>query len=506
MRGVSCLSSSFCAIADGKGSVHIATTASQLESSTWTSTDVDGTTGLNGIACTSTSSCVAVDGAGDVLNLTVESSGTAIAAKHDIDGTHSLTAVTCTGSSTCVTVDNAGNVFVSTNHGESWTKQYSLGDELTGVSCASSSLCVAVDTSGNTTAFTTASGGTNGELHSPGPGTTIDYNVPVRGSEAPYNMSEAEVAKWGQRAEETPVEATAIIPADSPQGWPAASYTRATIEYLDENGRLVNTANPSTGKYGAISTTEYNELNDVVRTLSADNRAAALEAGETNSAKMAKLLGTEYAYNEPECRKESDLKEKEAAEPGTRLCETWGPEHEVKYTPNGYKGQKDSLARDHTIYSYEDVTNGAPATEKFDLVTETQNLAQLFNSEGKYEEEVESRKSTTSYSGQSGLGWTLRAPTSTVAATETGGAKLEHKTLYYEKGEAKGQIKETRGPKGLNGESAHDSGSSTTPQKKTQKDIQAAANTQNGPVSSARHCPPSSHPKRPGCPHCRSRR
>jgi hypothetical protein len=454
VNGAFCLSSSFCTAVDSAGNLHVATSTSQIESASWTNTDIDGTTALNGIACTSTTSCVAVDGAGNLLKLTIESSGKATVSTHDIDGTNSLTAITCTGTLTCVTVDNGGNVFGSKTLGESWTKMYTLSDKLTSVSCASKTLCATVDTAGNVTALNpTGRMGTEGELQGPGPGTTIDYQVPVKGSEAPYNMSEAAIAKWSQKAEEAPVEATAIFPPDSPQGWPAANYTRASIDYLDEQGRLVNTASPSTGKYGSISTTEYNEYNDVIRTLSPDNRATALEAGEANSAKVSKLLDTEYAYNEPECRKETDLKEEEAAEPGTRLCETWGPEHEVRYTPNGFKGQKESLARSHTLYFYEDSAHGAPETEHFDLVTETQTLAQLLNSEGKYEEEVESRKSTTSYSGQSGLGWTLRAPTSTTAATESEGAKLTTTTLYNKE---TGQITETRGPEGSGGESAHD--------------------------------------------------
>jgi hypothetical protein len=153
MNGVFCLSSSFCAIADSVGDVHIATSTSVIESSSWRSTDVDGSSALHGIACVSTTSCVAVDGAGNVLKLTVASKGEATVSKHDIDGTNSLTAVTCSGSSTCVTVDNAGNVFVSTNGGESWSKEYALSDKLTSVSCASSSLCLAADTTGKVTAF-----------------------------------------------------------------------------------------------------------------------------------------------------------------------------------------------------------------------------------------------------------------------------------------------------------------------------------------------------------------
>jgi len=153
MKGVFCLSSSFCAIADSKGKVHVATSTSQIESSSWKETDVDGTSALDGVACISTTSCVAVDGAGDVLNLAISSEGVATAVKHDLDGTNKLTAVTCTGSSTCAAVDNVGRVFVSTNGGETWKEQHTLGTDLTSVSCASNALCVTTDTTGKVTAF-----------------------------------------------------------------------------------------------------------------------------------------------------------------------------------------------------------------------------------------------------------------------------------------------------------------------------------------------------------------
>jgi streptogramin lyase len=313
---------------------------------------------------------------------------------------------------------------------------------------------------------------------SPQPGWTMEYGVPLSGAGAPHEMGlnkethRPEPEKWGQK--DDPVEATAIIPPDSPQGWPASSYKRATMYYLDEEGRAVNVAQPSTGTYGSISTTEYNEENDVVRTLSPDNRAAALAAGlkeaceptKCKSAEVSDLLDTVNVYNEPNeygepagCRKETAEPEKETAAPGARLCETWGPQHEVKYVPNGYKTQTEALARNHMKYFYEDYREGAPETvegkkQVYDLVTATTDLAEL---EKGSEEQVESRKTTTSYSGQSGLGWTLRAPTSVTDATETGGAKLEHKTIYVESGEAMGQVKAIRGPEGLGGESAHDS-------------------------------------------------
>jgi len=152
MNGVSCVSSSFCAIVSGVGDVYVADTTSQIESSSWTATDVDGSSALHGVACTSTTSCVAVDGAGNVIDLAI--SGTTVtASKHDIDGTNDLTAIACTGSSTCVAVDSAGSIFVSTNAGTSWSKEYATSTDLMSVSCASNSLCAAVDTTGKVTSF-----------------------------------------------------------------------------------------------------------------------------------------------------------------------------------------------------------------------------------------------------------------------------------------------------------------------------------------------------------------
>ncbi len=301
------------------------------------------------------------------------------------------------------------------------------------------------------------------EPASPAPGTTIDYNVPVSGAGAGlHNMSATEVAKWGQKAEEAPEEATAISPPDSPQGWPASSYGRATVYYLDGQGRLVNTATPSTGTYGSISTTEYNETNDVVRTLSPDNRAAALKEGcesESNcaSAKMARLLSTENTYNG------EGEKEEGTPERGTQLVVSRGPEHMVKYVAGeehyeaGEKS-KEGMARSLTKYFYnEGAPTENPRTKKketYDLATATQNYAELINGEGKGSETVDVSETKTGYSGQEDLGWELRAPTSVTAAP--GSQDLTSTTEYYESGEAMGKVKETRTPKGSGGKSAHD--------------------------------------------------
>jgi YD repeat-containing protein len=221
---------------------------------------------------------------------------------------------------------------------------------------------------------------------------TVEYHVPVSGTGAPYALGSSEVAKWGQK--DDPTEATAIFPPDEPMGWPASGYKRASITYMDEEGRTVNTVSPS----GAISTTEYNETNDVVRTLSANNRAAALKEGG-KSAEVSKQLDTQSTYNEA----------------GTELLETLEPEHKVKLT-SGSEVQ----ARDRVKYFYDE---GAPSEYAHNgLVTKTTDAALV---SGK-EEDV--RTTQTSYSGQENLGWKLRKPTS--VDKDSNGLRLFSVTEY----------------------------------------------------------------------------
>jgi YD repeat-containing protein len=266
---------------------------------------------------------------------------------------------------------------------------------------------------------------TEGTHYNPGPGVTVEYGVPVSGSGAPYNLSASEVEKWGQgtsSAKDFPVEGTAIFPPDEPQSWPASDYKRATIHYWDTQGRMVNTAQPS----GGIATSEYNETNEVVRTLSADNRAAALKEG-SKSAEVSKKLDAESQYN-GETTAEKEQEEKEGSvNPGARLLETRGPEHKVKLA-SGSEVQ----ARNHVKYYYDE---GSPEGKHYGLVTKTTDGAQY---EGK---EADVRTTTTSYGGQGTLGWTLRKPTS--VTTDPGGLNLVQTTEYST---TTGNVIETKTP------------------------------------------------------------
>ena len=256
----------------------------------------------------------------------------------------------------------------------------------------------------------------DGEATAPQPGSTIEYDVPVSKGGIfshvvpPYQMGAKEVEAWGQA--DAPVEATAIFPPDEPQTWPAGDYRRATIYYADSRGRIVNVITPG----GGVATSEYNATNDLVRTLSPDDRAAALQEG-SKSAEASKRLDTESAYN---------------AE-GTELLSTLGPEHTIKLA-SGAEAQ----ARRLTTYSYDE---GAPSQGgPYRLVTKVVQSAQLATGE-----QVEARETTTSYSGQEGLGWKLRKPTATT--TDPHGLDLVRKTVYDP---SSGNVIETTTPAGSN--------------------------------------------------------
>jgi Zn-dependent metalloprotease len=154
MNAVDCLSSSFCAVVDSSGHVHVATTEAKIkEAAGWKSTDIEGSTALHGIACASTTLCFAIDGTGNVLDIALNSSGEATATKEDIDASNDLTSIACSEGIVCVAADSKGNVFAWNTGDEAWRSEYTLGVDLTGVSCSTRTLCLLADTAGEVTAF-----------------------------------------------------------------------------------------------------------------------------------------------------------------------------------------------------------------------------------------------------------------------------------------------------------------------------------------------------------------
>jgi RHS repeat-associated protein len=125
--------------------------------------------------------------------------------------------------------------------------------------------------------------------------TTLAYEVPLSGSGAPYNLSPANVATWGQT--DLPVNATAIFPPTQVPAEKPTDYSQASIVYMDADGYAVNTASPQLPGAGgpSISTSETNPKGQLVRTLTPGNRRSALAAGSESAAK-SRLLDTQMTY------------------------------------------------------------------------------------------------------------------------------------------------------------------------------------------------------------------
>ncbi len=232
--------------------------------------------------------------------------------------------------------------------------------------------------------------------------TTIIYQVPLSvAAGGPYAMSSASVAAWGQ-SRDVPVVATAIVP-QAMAGDPVGAYGTAEVHYLDAGGNETNVASPG----GHITTTEYDSYGNVVRSLSAANRERVLAAG-TAGASLALQLDAESTYS-------SD---------GMRVLESLDPLHSV-VVADGSTVQ----ARRHSVYSYAPASAACAAAAgsmSGQLVTQTTVGAQVSGAGA----DADVRTTTTSYDGQSCLGWTLAAPTLTTTDAAAGGLQLKQATLY----------------------------------------------------------------------------
>ncbi len=270
---------------------------------------------------------------------------------------------------------------------------------------------------------------TEGTSYSPEPGSTIEYHVPLSGAEGSnlQNLTKEKVEEWGQKdvneyEDNDPVEGMAVFPPDEPQGWPASDYKRATIGYLNAKGLTVNTVAPT----GGISTTEYNEINETVRSLSADNRATAMKEGcksvskkECRSAEVSEKLDTQTEYS-PD---------------GSDIVRIVGPEHKVKLASGG---EVEARAVSHDYYDEDAQQAEEKNKEKYNLLTRTTNGALLAGGE-----EKDMRTAITSYNGQGDLGWKLRKATS--VTTDPAGLDLVHSTVYNE---TTGDVVEIKAPGG----------------------------------------------------------
>ncbi|MEV6816091.1 DNRLRE domain-containing protein, partial [Micromonospora sp. NPDC051296] len=206
---------------------------------------------------------------------------------------------------------------------------------------------------------------------------TVVYQVPVSGTGAPYDLSPAQTNRWAQP--EAPTDATAVFPASQvPTGNPAtgtlpSSYERATVTYLDANARQVNTATPG----GHISATWYDQWGNIVRTITAGNRARALNASTSDDAAAESMLA----------RSHSTLNV--YSSDGQRLTNTQEPEHDVMLDAGVVvRGRK------HTRNTYD---QGAPNTGgPYNLITKEEVGVRIWDAGG-VESDHDTRTTTTAY-------------------------------------------------------------------------------------------------------------
>lgn len=237
--------------------------------------------------------------------------------------------------------------------------------------------------------------------------TTVVYRVATSGTGAPYDLSPTQTSRWAQF--EAPVQATAVFKADQvpdgnqSSGTPPSSYERATIAYLDANGRRVNTAEAG----GHIAATWYDVRGKVTRTLLPSNRAQALNSSSTDDAATeaarAATLSTLNVYG-----KNDGL-----------LYDTFGPEHDVA-VPDGNGGWTIVSARAHADYSYD---QGSPSGGPYGLVTTTTIGARAAGAST----DVDIRTTTTTYD------WALKKPVTTTV--DPAGANLATRVAYDSEGQ-----------------------------------------------------------------------
>ena len=214
---------------------------------------------------------------------------------------------------------------------------------------------------------------------------------PVNPGKGPWDLRITTASNWGQTPAtdggNVPIVATAEF---EPTQVPTTNggYARATLHYLDKRGNEVNTADPTTNTDGYIDTTQFDTFGNVTRTLSASNRIAALHppVGKT-SQDVADDLDETSTY----------------AVDGIDLIASIGPKHTAKLA----NGTTATDAQLHTVNAYD----GAHPH----FLTSTTVSALTGGSD------TDSRTTTYQYDGQSGIGFTLHAPTSETTVDPVGG-------------------------------------------------------------------------------------
>ncbi|MGV4987911.1 DNRLRE domain-containing protein [Streptomyces sp. NRAIS4] len=266
--------------------------------------------------------------------------------------------------------------------------------------------------------------------------TSVVYDVPLTGSNAPIPAGTTDVAAWGQT--DVPTDATAVFPPDAVpasntgSALASGSYGRASISYADASGREVDSVTPG----GHLSVTEYDHLGNPVRELTAGNRELALSTGGSglteltllginglSTADRAERLSTTHVYS-------SD---------GQRELESFGPLHMTTLTGILHAGTggtdlpagSEVAARQHTVTAYDE---GRP-TDGTATVSNQPTTVTIGAYVDGYPSDGDTRATKTAYD------WVKGLPTSTTE--DPGGLNLVKTTTY----DAQGRVTKTTLPK-----------------------------------------------------------
>ena len=261
--------------------------------------------------------------------------------------------------------------------------------------------------------------------------TSLEYAVPwsTNGAHPEDNpdLSATARASWGQTA--VPVTATAVFPPGTTAS--TTDLRDAIVHVLDASGREIDTAGYSgTGQGGwKIATTEYDQYDNVIRTLTPANRdlaladssatlgALGLPAG-TSSAVLSQALDTTNVYSGD----------------GIDLTDTFGPLHVVQL-PDGTQ----VAARQHTHNTYgtvdmtvanptlpADPTTGGPAHA---IIQTTESASLSPAPVATAETDTRTTKYAYALSSTDTAGWYLGTPEQ-VTTVVPGGTDIVKQTRY----------------------------------------------------------------------------
>jgi RHS repeat-associated protein len=254
---------------------------------------------------------------------------------------------------------------------------------------------------------------------------TIDYDVPLTtAAGGPINMDATTVGGWAET--DIPTSAVAVWPGgytpSSTTSPTATDYEYATIDYFDANGRQVNTASYVNGAW-AVAMTQYDANGNVTTTLTAADRATALNAA--SSAAEAQALSTvdEYA-----CDDFGTIGTCTSADQSDQVeTDSYGPAHSVSVD-----GALE-IARDHNAYTYD---AGAPNSDKNAsgnpyLLKTSETTSASVGSTVPGTSTADSRTTEYTYAnGSDDTGWTLGEPLQTI--TDPSGLDIVSTTAYNE--------------------------------------------------------------------------